>query len=118
MKKIAVILIMFCVGVVFAQEEVQKIKLEKKGDIVEVTYYDNNGQIEQKGSFKNNKRHGNWISYDEDGKKLVVGYYNDGKKTGKWVFKTDETLKEVDYLNNKIISVNEWSNKSSIIVSN
>jgi len=118
MKKIAIIIMMFCVGVVFAQEQNGKVKLEKKGDLVQATYFDTNGVIDQQGFFKNDKRHGSWISFNEKGERIVEGYYNEGMKSGKWIFRTEETLKEVDYLNNKIISVNEWSDKSSILVTN
>jgi len=116
MKKIVTFLMIFCVSFIFAQERNQKVKLEKKGDLVEATYFDNNGKIEQQGFFKDDKRHGNWISFNEKGEKIVVGHYLEDKKTGKWVFIIEETLKEVDYLNNKIISVNEWSNRSSIVI--
>ncbi len=115
MKKIAIILVMFCVGFVSAQENDKKVKLEKKGNLVEAIYFDSNGVIDQQGFFKNNKRHGNWISFNEKGEKMIVGHYVDGKKTGKWVFKTNEKLTEVDYLDNRIVGVNEWSNKLSIV---
>jgi len=118
MKRAIIVLVMFCTSIIFAQEQNSKVTLEKNGNVVEATYFDTSGSIDQHGFFKNNKRHGNWIRFNEKGKKIVVGYYENGKKTGKWVFRIGETLKEVDYVDNKIISVNEWSNKSSILVSN
>ncbi len=40
--------------------------------------------------------------------KITVGKYMDGKKVGKWFFWTkDNVIKEVDYDNSKITSVNE-----------
>lgn len=118
MKKIAVILVFFCVTISFAQEQKSNIKLERQGDIVKATYFNSDGTISQQGSFKGNLRHGNWISFNNKGEELVVGYYNKGAKTGKWIFKENGNLKEVDYLDNMIINVNEWSNKSTILVSN
>jgi len=118
MKKIALILVMMCVSLSFAQDNKEKVKLKKVGDLIEATYFYTTGEIAQHGFFKNNLRHANWISYNKKGEKMVIGYYNKGKKTGKWIFKTGNTLKEVDYLNNKIIRVNQWSDKSTMAITN
>lgn len=115
MKKFILILVLFCTSLAFAQEQPKKVTLKKQGAITEATYFDTHGNIEQHGFFKHNKRHGNWISYNEKGEEMVVGYYKEGKKTGKWVFKTDNLLKEVDYLDNEIIDVNQWTNKSIVV---
>ncbi|MDY7396507.1 nicotinic acid mononucleotide adenyltransferase [Aureibaculum sp. 2210JD6-5] len=118
MKKIAILLIVFCVSFSFAQENDKKVKLEKKGDITEATFYYDNGKIDQQGFFKNGKLHGLWTSYDLKGEKIAVGNYNMGEKAGKWIFKTNDVLKEVDYTNDKVENVNSWSRETTVAMKN
>lgn len=108
MKKMFVIATMLCVSLTFAQEE-KNVKYTENGDLTEATYYYDNGVIQQEGTFnKEGKLHGVWTSYDINGDKVTVGKYIDGKKVGKWFFWTkDNVIKEVDYDNSKITSVNE-----------
>ena len=76
--------------------------------------YDN-GSVQQEGTFdKNGKLAGLWTSYDLTGNKLSQGNYDKGIKTGKWFFWTEKALKEVDYVDSKIINVNEWNHKSEL----
>ncbi|MBJ2173995.1 nicotinic acid mononucleotide adenyltransferase [Aureibaculum sp. A20] len=118
MKKIAVLLIVFCVSFSFAQENDNKVKLEKKGDITEATFYYDNGEIDQQGSFKDGKLHGTWTSFNLTGEKIAIGNYEAGKKVGKWIFKTNDVLKEVDYSNDQIEKVNSWSRDAAIASKN
>ncbi|NNK88534.1 MAG: nicotinic acid mononucleotide adenyltransferase [Flavobacteriaceae bacterium] len=117
MKKYAIIVaVLFISTSVFAQSD-KNVKLEKKGDLTEATYYYDTGTIEQQGTFNaDGQLHGVWISYDVDGNKVATGQYVDGKKHGKWFFWSGESLKEVDYVNHKIISVNEWNDKTKVAV--
>lgn len=124
MKKIAIILMMFCVALVAAQNENEEVSLKEgnkqykvKGNLVEVTIYHDNGMVEQHGFFKDKKLHGTWEFFNDKGKKLALANYKQGKKTGKWLFWNNGTLKEVDYANQKIASVNEWTEKT-LVVSN
>lgn len=118
MKKIVIVLVMLCVGFTFAQEKIQP-KLEKKGDITMVTYFHDNGEVEQSGTFNaDGKLHGEWTSFDTNGKKVAVGNYEKGKKVGKWFFWTDNSLKEVDYIDSRIVNVNEWNNKTKLAIRN
>ena len=118
MKKYIIVVFALCVAsFTFAQENT-KVKLEKKGDLVEATYFYDSGAVEQKGTFKNNKLHGVWTSYTEAGKKLAVGAYDQGRKVGKWFFWTDAKLSEVDYIDSRIVSVNEWKDKINVAVRN
>ena len=56
----------------------------------------------------------NLESYNLTGNKLSQGNYDKGIKTGKWFFWTEKALKEVDYVDSKIINVNEWNHKSEL----
>lgn len=91
----------------------------KKGDLTEATYFYADGTIQQKGTFNaKGKLHGTWTSYDVNGNKLAVGNYDNNVKVGKWFFWTDGLLKEVDYIDSRIVSVNEWKDKTKVAVRN
>lgn len=116
MKKIIIVLVMLCVGFTYAQDK-KEPKLEKKGDVTEVTYYHENGEIEQKGTFNaNGKLHGEWVSFDAEGNKVALGNYSNGKKVGKWFFWEGNSLNEVDFIDSKIVSVNKWDNKTKLAI--
>lgn len=118
MKNIASLLILLFVTFTFAQNGV-KPKFEKKGDQTKAVYYHENGQIEQEGYFnKENKLQGTWTSYDAQGNKVAIGKYENGVKVGKWLFWSNDALKEVDYVNNSIVNVSEWQNKTQIATTN
>lgn len=119
MKKVYVLIIaLVCTAALVAQEKVERT-IEKKGDLTLVTYFHENGEIQQTGMFDaNGKLHGEWTSFDMNGNKVAVGNYEAGRKVGKWFFWTDDSLKEVDYDNSKIISVNKWDNKTKVAVRN
>jgi antitoxin component YwqK of YwqJK toxin-antitoxin module len=118
MKKIVMLLVMLSVGFTYAQVENQP-KLEKKGEVTLVTYFHDNGEIQQTGAFDaNGKLQGEWTSFDAEGNKVAVGNYEAGEKVGKWFFWQGETLKEVDYIDSRIVSVNKWGNKTKVAVSN
>lgn len=118
MKKIFAMLVMLSVTLTFAQET-KKVDVNKKGDLTVATYYHNNGEVEQQGTFnQEGELHGIWTSFDLDGNKVMVGNYVNGKKVGKWLFWSGNSLKEVDYKNSKIASVSEWTDKVQLAVSN
>ncbi len=118
MKKILIIAVLFVTSIGFSQNNL-KVQTEKQGDLVEATYFHENGNIAQQGTFNaEGKLHGVWTSYDISGKKLSSGTYENGKKSGKWFFWTDTSLKEVDYSNSKILNVVEWNNSSKLAIRN
>ena len=103
----AIAIICLFTTLTYAQEN--HSEFVEKGDMVYATYYYDNGQIEQQGTFNlKGKLHGEWISYDVKGKKISVGHYENGLKTGKWLFWTNGIVREVIYEKSKIIEVNEW----------
>lgn len=118
MKNLVVVALMMISAISFAQNE-RTLKLNQDTNTIDVIYYHDNGQISQTGAYTlDGKLHGEWLSYDVKGKKMVSATYENGKKTGKWFFWNDNTLKEVDYSNNAIASVNEWTNTSSVALQN
>jgi antitoxin component YwqK of YwqJK toxin-antitoxin module len=114
MKKIFTLAILLGSIVTFAQNG-RTLNLNEDKNLIEVTYYHDNGIVSQTGFYTTEgKLQGEWLSYDIEGDKTVSANYDDGKKVGKWFYWNGNTLKEVDYTNNAVASVNEWTNKASI----
>ncbi|MDO1501906.1 nicotinic acid mononucleotide adenyltransferase [Winogradskyella maritima] len=114
MKKFITLIAILAVSFSFAQKE-RSLTLNKKTDLIDVVYYHDNGKISQTGSYtKDGKLHGDWYSYCEEGNKIVSASYENGKKVGKWFYWSGDTLKEVDYSNNVIASINEWTEKTPV----
>lgn len=95
-------------SVLFAQKA--NVEYVKQDDLVKGVFYYENGVIQQEGTYKNGKLHGQWISYDRDGKKNAVAFYHKGNKTGKWFFWRGDKLIEVDYAKNDIASAKTYIN--------
>ena len=116
MKKIIAILVMLSVGFTYAQKE-RTLTLDKEKDLIEVVYYHDNGQVSQTGYYtKEGKLHGDWFSYCQEGNKIVSAKYDEGKKVGKWFYWSNDVLREVDYSNNAIAGVSEWTNKTKVAI--
>lgn len=107
MKKIIIAGLLFSAGLLSAQNV--KPKLEVVGQMAKATYYYDNGQVKQEGTYKDGKLHGNWIAYNQDGTKQSMGEYTDGQKSGKWFFWTNAVLNEVDFADSRIAEVKKWS---------
>lgn len=116
MKKCIFFIAFLITAVSFAQKE-RELKLNENTGLIEATYYHDNGVVSQTGYYTTDgKLQGEWLSFDAEGSKLVSANYDNGKKVGKWFYWTNETLREVDYSNNAIASVSEWTNKSKIAI--
>lgn len=101
MKKFALVFVALLMTVVsFAQQE-RELKLNKDTNLIEVTYYHDNGVVSQTGSYTlDGKLQGEWLSFDAEGKKMISANYDNGKKVGKWIYWIDGIKKEVNYKNN------------------
>jgi len=109
--------ILFIAAVLFgfgATAQELKPNFEKDGDLIKGTYFHDNGEIQQQGTYKDGKLHGEWVMFNDNGAKTAIGEYNNGVKTGKWFFWKNDQLTEVDYQNNTIADVTTWENTSSI----
>ena len=115
-KKIITIFLLSIATIGFSQENKPTFKAE--GDLVKATYYYENGSIKTQGFFKNKKLTGEWVSFDKSGNKSQIGYYENGKKVGKWFFWGKESLKEINYEDNIVASVNVWKSESKIALNN
>lgn len=113
MKNLMMIAVLL-LGCVSMAQEVKPTVEKVSEDTVKVTYYYSDGSVNQIGTFKDNKRHGEWISYNLAGEKIAQAEYTNGKKSGKWFFWKGDQLSEVDYRNNAIVAVNTWVNKNPV----
>jgi len=107
MKKLVLVLFVLCSTIIFAQKKKNQ-KIEKVGDLFEITIYYDNGEIMQHGFLtKEDKLHASWESYYDDGSRKCIATYNYGEKVGTWFYWDKIKKTKVIYDNNKIISVEE-----------
>jgi antitoxin component YwqK of YwqJK toxin-antitoxin module len=117
-KSILMLIVLLITAVSFGQQK-RDLKLNKKTNLIEVTYYHDNGVVSQTGYYTlDGKLEGKWLSYDAEGNKQISANYDNGRKVGKWFFWNENTLKEVDYDNNVIANVSLWEEKSPVATSN
>lgn len=107
MRNLMIAGILLVTSITFAQEIAPKY--EVIGQEVKATFYYDNGQIKQEGTYSNGKPNGRWISYNEDGSKQAIGEYENGSKKGKWFFWSAASLSEVDFSDSRIAEVKKWS---------
>ncbi|MFV0249031.1 MAG: toxin-antitoxin system YwqK family antitoxin [Tenacibaculum sp.] len=111
MKKIILTACVFAFASVQAQV---KPKFEKAGELVKVSYFYDNGKIKERGFFKDKKLHGTWFSFDKEGNKIAIAHFKNGKKVGKWLMWYKDGLREIDYQNNSVASVQVWKESTKI----
>lgn len=110
-------IVILCLGIAaYGQEKKPTFKAEK--DLVKATYYYEDGSIKTQGYFKDKKLTGQWVNFDKSGNKTQVGHYKNGKKVGKWFIWGKDSLKEINYEDNVIASVNVWKPESKIALNN
>ena len=114
MKKIVFIACLFAFMATQAQDK--KPSYEVAGDLVKATYYHEDGTVFRQGFFKDQKPTGQWTEFDQNGKKVTIGYYSEGKKVGTWFYWKGEILRQVNYKDNSIASVNTWRQDSKVAV--
>lgn len=116
MKKLVTVCLLGLSTIAFAQQKEPTFKAE--GDLVKATYYYENGAIKTQGFFKDKKLTGEWVRFDNEGNKIQLAYYNKGKKVGKWFIWSKSTLKEINFEDNSIASVNVWKPESKVAINN
>lgn len=112
MKRILLLLIsisVFCVTEnSLAQNENKLIEYNEFTELIDVTYFYENGVIMQKGSFNiDGLPHGEWASFNMDGKELCSGNYKNGLRVGVWNIQLDKEIQSVYYFNSKIINAQQ-----------
>ena len=112
MKNLIIAGVLLVSGFMSAQEV--KPKYEVVDQMVKATYFYDNGQVKQEGTYLDGKLHGKWVSYNEDGSKQTMGEYENGNKTGKWFFWSQTALNEVDFANSRVAEVKRWSKEALV----
>jgi antitoxin component YwqK of YwqJK toxin-antitoxin module len=112
MKKVLIAAFVLCAFALNAQEI--EPKYEKQGDLIKGTYYFDNGQISQEGTYKDGELHGKWMAYNPEGEKISEAYYKNGEKEGTWFFWNDEKLIQVEYDGSRVAQVVSWKDASLI----
>ncbi len=119
MKRTVILIVLAFTAVFVYGQDKKEQKFNDKTNLIEVTDYHDNGIISQEGTFNlKGQLHGEWISYDASGNKISQGSYTNGDKTGKWLFWSNNTMKEVEYSNNEIASINGVKNATRLADSN
>lgn len=116
MKKIFFLATFLVASLGFSQEK--RTVYERSGDLVKATYYNEEGKISVQGFFKDKKLTGKWVSFDNTGKKKQIAYYKKGKKVGKWIIFEKNFIKEINYDDNIIVSVQDWKSEAHRLANN
>ena len=114
MTKLIIIACILAVSLTQAQDK--SPSFEKVGDLVKATYFYEDGSIEKQGFFKDKKLEGTWTSFDTKGNKTTIAHYSSGKKVGKWFMWDGNVLREVNFENSTVASVQTWKEDSKIAV--
>tara|TARA_E500000178_G_C16423247_1_gene488257 strand:- start:159 stop:509 length:351 start_codon:yes stop_codon:yes gene_type:complete len=109
-----ILLMFFALSITSLSAQEKKIVTEEGINTFKVVYYNEAGNILQQGYVINKKLHGEWSSFYKDGIKAVSGHYEKGKKVGKWFFWNKESIREVDFVDNNVIKVVNWSSPTKI----
>lgn len=119
MKNIVIVFVLILTTASGFSQKEKDVKLNKETNLVEATYYRDNGIVSQEGTFDlAGKLHGEWVSYDETGDKVSMGSYDKGARTGKWFFWADGSVKEVEFSDNVIASVVDRESASGVVTKN
>ncbi len=115
MKKFLISLVVLGLGLHSGYAQ-NRTEYKKERNLIRVVKYYDNGQIAEKGYFKNSKLHGDWVSYSETGSKLAQGQFLNGKKTGKWFFWHMSKMTEVTFKDNKATGAVVWEKGALVAV--
>jgi len=81
MKNTIFLLAFLICAVSFGQQK-RDLKLNENSNLIDVTYYHDNGVISQTGAYTlDGKLQGEWLSFNTQGKKTVLANYDNGKKS-------------------------------------
>lgn len=115
MRKLLIIACFLIIGSLQAQD--LKPLYEKAGDLVKVTNFYEDGSVKEQGFYKNKVITGTWVTFDQKGNKTAIAKYDNGKKIGKWfIWSNDGLLREINYENNTIASVQSWREDTKMAI--
>ncbi len=111
MKKLVLAMVFACIGMGLSAQDREVVKEEFYAngtlkaqfvavttDLVQATYFYENGDVYETGFFENNKLTGKWKTYHSNSELVAIGFFKNNKKTGTWSFyKQGELIQEVSY---------------------
>ena len=82
----------------------------KDGELIEETWYYENGQKKREVSYKDGKEEGLWTEWHENGQKWIEATYKDGERVGKWTlwYKNGQKHEEETYKDGELIDYKAW----------
>jgi antitoxin component YwqK of YwqJK toxin-antitoxin module len=88
---------------------------KKSGHTITVFHYYENGAVKETGTYFKGVLHGTWMQYHPTGELKAKARYDYGDKEGKWFTWSPDgkELVEVEYEDNKPISVSKWKLEES-----
>ena len=90
----------------FPNGELKLQLLEVGNDLIQATYFHENGLIAQKGFFKNKKLFGYWETFDVEQNKISSGFFSENIKIGMWNYwKDEEIIQIISYSNNSMVAI-------------
>ena len=109
MKKTAIVVLLFSVGV--SQQHHKVIETYDNGNIESITYHEetrtklekvkyvkfyDDGQKKIEGTYKNGRKGGLWTKWYKNGKKWEKGTMKEGIEVGKWIYYNENgSVKEI-----------------------
>ena len=112
MKKLLFLACLLTVGFMSAQD--LKPSYEIEGEMVKVTYHFEDGTIYKQGFFKDKKLTGTWTEFNKEGDVVAIAHYKKGKKVGTWFQWSKDGLRQINFENSKIASVNSWKENERV----
>ncbi len=111
MKKLVLALVFAFVGMGLSAQDREVVKEEffangnlkaqfvtVKADLIEATYFFEDGTVNETGFFENDELTGKWKTFNSNSELLAIGFFKESKKTGTWSFYQDgEVIQEVSY---------------------
>ncbi len=111
MKKLVLALVFAFVGMGLSAQDKEVVKeefyaggnlkaqfVEVNADLIEATYFFEDGTVNETGFFENDKLTGKWKTYNSNSELLAIGFFKESKKTGTWSFyQNGEVVQEVSY---------------------
>lgn len=88
-----------------------KASFTHMSDLIEATYFYEDGNIKEHGFFKDGYHEGSWTKWDVNGNIIAEATYIKGEKSGKWLHWVDngKTLYTVEYEENTIVDATTTS---------
>ncbi|MBK7036931.1 MAG: hypothetical protein KBF42_05845 [Chitinophagales bacterium] len=99
-----------------AAAELSSQMIELPGELTEVIYLDEKGNLVQRGYMIDGKKTGTWITYNAKGEITAKANYENGEKQGKWKIYNNagELEYKICYKNNKKVWAQQYNTEGEL----